>query len=219
MRRVGFVGVLGTVLAILSACGSSAPSTPVPAAERTATARVYQATATASAEVAYLRKAPCLVGPEIREALRVVSDGLWDVGSSVRTDNASLGLQYYEASIAYGLLADCRELDATPGASPVAAGTPLAQAGATPVACIADAEAIGGLRDAAAKGTAILFQLVFAGAEAEDLEPMAALNGYLVQRATELEIACGLRPPGTPAPGATPLPPAPVSRAGLWAVA
>jgi hypothetical protein len=61
------------------------------------------------------------------------------------------------------------------------------------------------LQDAATKGTVILFQIAFSGIEV-DLTLMAAMNNLLFQRATELEIACGLRPPGTPVSAATPMP-------------
>lgn len=203
--RWGVVAI-GIMLAGLVACGSGSPaSTPMPPAARTATATAYQATATASAEAALLRKSPCLVDTETREILRLVSDTLWDAGTNIGQGNASLGLQYYEASIAYGLLADCRDVPGIDlgGATPVTSATPVAPAG-TPTSCPVTPDDIAGLRDAASKGTAILFQLVFAGAEAEDLIPLMGLNTHLIERAEALEIACGLRPPGTPRAHATP---------------
>jgi hypothetical protein len=201
---------IGLMLAGLVACGSGSPApTPMPPAERTATATAYQATATASAEAAELRKRPCLVDTETREILRLVSDTLWDAGTNVGSGNASLGLQYYEASIAYGLLTDCREVPgidlggATPVASPSPVAMPVGTPVGTPAACLVSPDDIAGLRDAASKGTAILFQLIFAGADAEDLAPLMGLNTLLIERAEALEIACGLRPPGTPVPEAT----------------
>jgi hypothetical protein len=195
--------VLGLAIAVLSACGgpASPTPTPVPPEARTATAAARAATATASAEVALLSKSPCLVDAETRDALRQLADILWQAGTNVGSDNAGLGLQFYEASIAYGILTDCREL----GGTPVPLGSPAASGVGTPIVCIADAEAIRRLQDAATKGTVIIFQLVLVGdVEADDLKPVAGLNNLLIERARELEIACGLRPPGTPIPAASP---------------
>jgi hypothetical protein len=148
-----------------------------------------------------------MVDAGTREVLRLVADTLWDAGTNVGQGNASLALQYYEASIAYGLLTDCREIPGIDlgGATPVASPSLVATPAGTPVACPVTPEDIAGLRDAASKGTAILFQLIFAGAEAEDLAPLMGLNTLLTERAGALEVACGLRPPGTPIPATTPI--------------
>ena len=193
--------VLGLV--VLVACGGGddggtptpAP-TPIPPEARAATA-------TASAEAALLARPPCLVDAATRAALRQVADLLWDLGSGIVDDgDATQGLRFYEASIAYGILTECREVDGTP----VAGGSPVAGTVATPVACLGDAAAIQRLRDAAGKGTGIALQAAFAGVAVEDLEPLFALNGLLSQRAADLEVACGLRAPGTPSPAGTPGP-------------
>jgi hypothetical protein len=139
-----------------------------------------------------------------------VADLLWDLGSQiVDGGDATQGLRFYEASIAYGILTDCREVSGTPAAS----ASPALAPAATPAACLGDPAAIQQLRDAAAKGTGIAFQAAFAGAEVEDLEPLFALNGLLIQRAEEIEVACGLRAPGTPSPAGTPAA-VPVSTSG-----
>jgi hypothetical protein len=186
------------LLALVACGGGKGTPTPVPTPLPPA---VRAATATASAEAALLAKSPCLVDPAIRTILRQVADLLWDLGSEVVDDgDATQGLRFYEASIAYGILTDCREVAGTPAAG----ASPEPVSAATPAACIGDPAAIQQLRDAAAKGTGIAFQAAFAGAVVEDLEPLFALNALLIQRADEIEVACGLRAPGTPSPVGTP---------------
>jgi hypothetical protein len=192
--------LVGIGFTTLSACGGSSPN-PGPTAPPTSIATPSPPAGTA-AEAAEPGERSCVVDSGTREALEFLSDELWNVGTRVGSDDASLGLRFYEASIAYGILAECRDV----GTPPAASGSPQPGGDGTPVTCPDDPDVIAQLRDAWGKGTAIMIQLLMMGIDVEDLEPMAGLNHLLSQRATELEIACGLRPPDSPAPAATPGP-------------
>jgi hypothetical protein len=204
-RWPGFL-LMGITLAILVACGGSddpPPPTRAPGALATEQA-IRDATATARAEEALAGRPPCLLDAQTRDASQVISDVLWQAGTQIGQQDGSLGLKFYEAAIAYGLLNECREV----GATPVVAGTPASPA-ALPVACPPDAEGMAELRDAPAKGLPIMFQLIMAGVPAEDLELMTLVNGIIWQRIEEIEVACGLRPAASPvaSPAASSPPP------------
>jgi hypothetical protein len=200
-RWSGAAVIASIILGVLAACGGDASPTPtaVPPEARTATATIYDATSTASAEIAERDKLTCVLEPDVLEVVGLLSDELWDAGNAVRADDPTRGLELFEASIAYGVLTECREIAVSPApdASPIASTPFPCPPGMSP-------KVVERLRDAAAKGMAILFQLVLAGAETDDLELIAALNGLFMQRASDLEIACGYGPPGTPEAGASP---------------
>lgn len=195
MRWARLFLVAGLAIVALSACGGGpARPTPVPPAERTATAESRAATSTVVAEATMRSKPPCLVDADTRQVLREWSNTLWKAGTEIGQNDPSRGLQFYEASTAYGILADCRD-----------DGSLLAASG-SPVACSVTADQIERLLNASTKGNIIMFQLAFAGADLEALAPMAALNRLLAERAVELQEACGFRSPSTPGPAATPRP-------------
>lgn len=191
MRAVQRLVVAVVVLGVLAACGGGGtPATPRP----TPSAREAQATQTAivaaqTAEIA--NKRPCLVDPGVRDAMRVVADELESAG--LKMENATQGMQVYQVGLNYGLLADCRAVPASP-----VAGI------ASPVACIANAADIALLRKAGGEGMGMAMQLVLGGADEDLVSAFVALNQLLLGRATELEIACGLRPPASPT-AATPV--------------
>lgn len=192
--------LVGLGIATLCACGGSSPAPDRPAAPTTsATPPVLTQTA---ADAADSERRPCVLDARTREALELLSDELWKVGTRIGSDDASLGLQFYEASIAYGILTECRDAHIPLEAS----GSPQPAGAGTPATCPSQPDVIAEVQDAWVKGTTIMFQLVVMGVDAEDLEPVASLNALLMQHATELEIACGLRPPGSPVPPATPNP-------------
>jgi hypothetical protein len=203
-RWLGLLLVTGVAMALLAACGGSddPPSTRAPGALATERA-VRDATATARAEQALAGRPPCLLGPQTRDAAQAIADVFWQAGTEIGRQDGSLGLKFYEASIAYGLLNECRET----GATPVIAGTPTSPV-APPIACPPDAEGMAELRDAPAKGIPIMLQLIMAGVPAEDLELVSVVNGIIWQRIEEIEVACGLRPAASPvASPAAALPP------------
>jgi hypothetical protein len=185
------------VLVAVVACGGGASEprpTPLPP-------EIRNATSTASAIERELQKAPCVVSPYTRTLLREVADELWSIGSNLTgREQGSLGLQFFEASIAYGILDECRETAGTP----VAEGSPMASPAPGDPICLDRERTIDRLRDAAAKGTVIAFTAAFRGIEIESLPTMLALNDLLIDLANELEIACGFRLPATP--GASPQP-------------
>jgi hypothetical protein len=102
-------------------------------------------------------------------------------------------LQFFEASIAYGILTECREI----GGTPVADGSPVASpiTGDDVAACRDRARTIDRLREAAVRGGSIVFTASFQGIEIKSLPTMLALNQRLAELATELEVACGVREP------------------------
>jgi hypothetical protein len=202
-RALSLVAIAMLVIGSVVACGggSDAPrSTPLPP-------EIRAATSTASAIERELRKAPCVVSPHTRSLLREVADELWAIGTDLGDKGeGSLGLKFYEASIAYGILTECREVEGTPTAdgspmaSPAAGGTPVT----TAAACLDPERTIRRLREAVIKGGTIVFTASFQGIDLESLPTMLALNNLLADRAQELEIACGLRTPATPGAAATP---------------
>ncbi len=185
------------VLVAVVACGGGASEprpTPLPP-------EIRNATSTASAIEAELRKAPCVVSPYTRTLLREVADELWAIGSGLTgRQQGSLGLQFFEASIGYGILEDCREVAGTP----VAEGSPIASPVPGDPICLDRARTIDRLREAVKRGTVIAFTAAFQGIEIDSLGTLLALNDLLIERANELEIACGFRPPATPGAAATP---------------
>ena len=193
-RWLGLLLVTGIAMALLAACGGSGdpPPTRAPGEDATRSA-IRDATATARAEEALAGRPPCLLDVQTREAAQAISDVFWQVGTEVGQQDCSLGLKFYEASIAYGLLNECREV----GATPVVGGTPASPV-APPVACPPDPEGMAELRDAPAKGVPIMVQLIMAGVPAEDLELMSIVNGIIWQRIDEIEVACGIRPAASP---------------------
>jgi hypothetical protein len=101
-------------------------------------------------------------------------------------------LQFYEASIAYGILTECREVGGTPAAAGSPAASPVAAA-----ACRDPERTIGRLREAVVRGEFIAITAVFQGIELPSLPTMRILNPRLAEIANELEGACGLQPAGT----------------------
>jgi hypothetical protein len=188
--------VIGVVATLASGCGNTSDPTPTIAPElRTATAVARDATATASAETAYLSRPPCVLDRTTLGVVDAIADALWRLGTDLADSNGSLALEYYEASIAYGLVAECREV----GATPIAIASPVA----SPVACPPGTdEAIARLQDAWAKGSVTVTRLLLVGMAAEDLAPMVAVNQVLIARADALRTACGIAPPGTATPAA-----------------
>jgi hypothetical protein len=194
-RWLGLLLVMGIAMALLAACGGSddppAP-TRAPGAIATDTA-IRHTTATARAEEALAGRPACLLDARTLEAIDVISDVFWDIGTEIGQQDGSLGLKFYEASIAYGLVAECRDV----GATPVASGTPAALV-APPIACPPDPKGLAELKDAPAKGVPIMVRLIMAGAEAEDLELISIVNAIIWERVEEIEVACGLRPAASP---------------------
>jgi hypothetical protein len=190
-RFFAFVATAVIVLAAVVACGggtSEPRPTPLPP-------EIRNATSTASAIERELQKAPCAVSPYTRTLLREVADELWSIGTNLTgNQQGSLGLQFFEASIAYGILDECRETAGTP----VAQGSPVASPAPGDPICLDRERTIDRLRDAAAKGTVISFTAAFRGIEIESQPTMVALNDLLIDLANELEVACGFRPPATP---------------------
>jgi hypothetical protein len=200
VRPLRFLPLFAAAMAVLVsvvACGGGASEprpTPLPP-------EIRNATSTASAIEAELRKAPCVVSPYTRSLLREVADDLWAIGSNFTgSQQGSLGLQFFEASIAYGLLEDCRETTGTP----VAEGSPVASPVPGDPICLDRERTIDRLREAVKKGTVIAFTAAFQGIELGSLPTLLALNDLLADLATELEIACGFRLPATPGAAATP---------------
>jgi hypothetical protein len=191
MFRMTCIVLLGLVL--VGACGGSSAPVPVPPADRTATAETSVARATASAEAALRRKPPCVLNAETRHHLRQLTDSLWRIGSEVGDDNPTRGHLFFQASIAYGILSDCRETAGTP----VPNGSPTILIDDTPTACPTDPDVIDQLRDAAGKGTAVIVQLMFTELEPEAVVPTQELNDLLMQRAADVEAKCGFQPPAS----------------------
>jgi hypothetical protein len=191
LRLLSLFAAAIVVLVSVVACGGGASEprpTPLPP-------EIRNATSTASAIAAELRKAPCVVSPYTRSLLREVADDLWEIGSSLTgEERGSLGLQFFEASIGYGLLTECREAAGTPAA----AGSPIASPVPGDPICRDRARTIDRLREAVKRGTVIAFTAAFQGLEIDSLPTLLALNDLLIDRATELEIACGFRLPATP---------------------
>jgi hypothetical protein len=193
-RWLGLLLLTGTAMALLAACGSADPPPPTRAPGAFATEQaIRNATATARAEEALAGRPPCLLDATTREASGAISDVLWQAGTRIGQQDGSLALTFYEASIAYGLLEECREV----GATPVVSGTPASPV-APPIACPPDPEGMDELRDAPAKGVPIMVRLIMAGVPAEDLELMTIVNSIIWQRIEEIEVACGLRPAASP---------------------
>ena len=182
-------------LSLLAACAGGSDPTPTPtldpaAIQATATADAARQGAFSQSQTAEAANKPlCLVDPTLQNALRQIGDELQDTGLDFPSGDASRGLEIYQLGLDYAIIADCRQPEASPVASPAAA---------TPVACIGTPESIQRLRDAAAAGMGFAFQLAFAGADEEVLTAFVAVNQLLILRAEELEIACGLRPPASP---------------------
>lgn len=196
-RWLGLLLVTGIAMALIAACGGSddpPPPTRAPGAAATDTA-IRHATATARAEEALAGRPACLLDAQTLEAVDAISDVFWQVGSQLTTtgQDGSLALRFYETSIAYGLVAECREV----GATPVGSGTPPSTA-APPITCPPDAKGLAELKDAPAKGLPIMVQLIWAGADAEDLELISIVNAIIWERVEEIEVACGLRPAASP---------------------
>ncbi len=201
-RWLGLLLVTGLAMSLLAACGGSddpPPPTRAPGAFATNTA-IRDATATARAEEALAGRPACLLDAQTREAVDAISDVLWQAGTQVGQQDGSLGLAFYEASIAYGLLNECREV----GAAPVVSGTPASPV-APPITCPPDPEGLAELKDAPAKGIPIMVRLIMAGVPVEDLELMSVVNSIIWQRIEEIEVACGIRPAASPvaSPGAS----------------
>ena len=183
-------GVL--VLVFLVACGGSGKPRPTPLPPD-----IRDATSTASAIEAEAGKAPCVVSPYTRSLLREVADELRELGTNLTGDErGSLGLQFFEASIAYGILTECREV----GGTLVANGSPVASPVATDPICLDREQTIDRLHEAVRRGGSIVFTASFQGIEIASLPTMLALNHRLAELATELEVACGFRPPATASP-------------------
>lgn len=186
------------VLSVLAACGGGEDPTPIPtlepaALQATATARSARMEALVQAQTAEALNRPlCLVDPTLQEALRQVGDELQDAGLDF-DDDPTQGMEIYQIGLDYAIIADCRQPDGGAAASPVA--SPV---GAIPVACIGEPASIQRLRTAGANGMGMVIQLMFAGADEDAIETFVAVNQLLIARATELEIACGLRPPASP---------------------
>ena len=186
--------VIGVVAVLASGCGGTGDPTPTVAPElRTATTVARDATATASAEAAYQRRPPCVLDRTTLGVVDAIADALWRLGTELADSNGSLALEYYEASIAYGLVAECRDV----GATPAAVASPMASPATCPPGT---GEAIERLQDAWAKGSVIVTRLLLVGMAAEDVAPMVAVNKVLIARADDLRTACGLAPPGTATP-------------------
>lgn len=194
-RWLGLLLVTGIAMALLAACGESdAPPPPTRAPGTFATERAIQdATATAQAEQALAGRPSCLLAPQTRDAAQVIADVFWQAGTEIGQQDGSLGLKFYEASIAYGLLNECREV----GATPVVGGTPASPV-ALPIACPPDPKGLAELKDALVKGVPIMVQLIMVGVPVEDLELMSIVNNIIWQRIEEIEVACGIRPAASP---------------------
>ena len=181
-------------LSLLAACGGGSDATPTatlaPAAvQATATANAARADALSQSRTAEAANKPlCLVDPTLQDALRQIGDELQDAGLDFG-DDPTRGLEIYQIGLDYAIIADCRQPSASPVASPLAA---------TPVACAGTPEEIQRLRDAGAEGMGLAFQLAFAGADEEAITTFVTVNQLLIARATELEVACGLRLPASP---------------------
>jgi hypothetical protein len=189
-RLVSLVAAATAVIVSAIACGGAGEPRPTPLPPE-----IRHATSTASAIERELRKAPCVVSPYTRALLREVADELWDIGSNLTGDErGSLGLQFFEASIGYGLLTECRETAGTP----VAEGSPVASPAPGDPICLDRERTVDRLREAASRGMMIAITAAFQGIEIDALGTLLALNDLLIDRATELEIACGFRQPATP---------------------
>ena len=194
-RLAGLAALLGLILALASACGGGGDPTPTVApGDRTATAEARAATATVDAEAALARRPPCVFDPATQEAMQAISDLLWQAGTDIGQDDASRALRFYEASIGYGLLNECRDI----GLAPAGPGTPVAVLLATPItACPPGTEdALADLQHAWAKGMPITVELLMLGIEAEDIEILTGANAVILRRIGELGAACGLATPG-----------------------
>jgi hypothetical protein len=196
----------GAMLTVLVACGGTGtPSQPTSTpdaqgrvatstveAERAASAVALSATTQANQSARATEterpRPPCLVDTETVEAMRQIAEQFQDTGLELAQSEGTAGMNLYETGLAYGVLADCRDVGGTP-----AAGT------ATPVGCIGDAESIQQLRDVGIKGLFIALAGAFPGSDDEETaEAFFALNEGLLERAQELEIACGLASAATP---------------------
>lgn len=201
--------VATALILTLTACGGGddAPRpTPLPPEMR-------NATSTASAIIAERAKAPCVLSAYTRSLMRQVADELWQVGTSFTgKDQGAFGLRFFEWSIAFGLLTECREVGLAGEGTPVASrvSTPIASPGAiaSPVAidgiaavCADPERTIDRLRDAARAGLSSSITVLFNDISLETLPIIQALNPLLTARADELAVACGFQPEASPVAG------------------
>jgi hypothetical protein len=205
-RCLSFAALFLVLALILSACGGGddAPRpTPLPP-------EIRNATSTASAIIAEQAKAPCVLSEYTRSVIRQVADELWQIGTSFTgKDQGSLGLQFFQWSIAYGLLTECRDVglseegtpvaneSRTPVASPVATASPVAIDGIAAV-CADPERTIDRLRDAVRAGLNSSITALFSDIPLENLPIIQALNPLLTARADELAVACGFQSPASP---------------------
>jgi hypothetical protein len=203
LRAIIVIAVIGLVT--LAACGGGGEDTPRPTP---LPPEIRNATATASAIIAEQAKAPCVLSEYTRSLMRQVADDLWQIGTSFTgNQQGSLGLQFFEASIAYGLLTECREVGLSEEGTPVADGrdTLVASPAASPVAldglatvCADRERTIDRLRGAVSAGLSITITALFQDITIDSLPIMQALHPLLTTRADELAVACGFQQPASP---------------------
>jgi hypothetical protein len=178
------LALMGFMAALLSACEGEAQPTATIAPEMQA------ATATASAEAADRMLPPCVLDRSTLGTVEAIADTLWRLGAQIEERQPEVARAYFEASIAYGAVAECRRVWDTP----VASGT----AGVDVAACPYAEDLIGRLHDAWTRGMPMVDRLRLNGIAPADLAPVIEVNTRLREREAELRTACGLDQPVTP---------------------